>query len=357
MWRLTGPSNFIDQVVDELHGGTSAVVRVPPYFPNDFLLALKAELDRRGRVRCVRLPGDELRMESEAQITTCLFELEGIESSDPTDLASFVSSTRDTVFTCHLSDHSSWQTWWKWLNKLRLQVQQLPEYDRTSFCVTVPNSVDPIKYEVGLRPFDLESGLRELDVSHFVDDQPALAGEKRLERRVRLATIVELARFDLNLAEDLSKETLDTLIEPSKLLRKFRAQSSWMNDNCSCWVNGAKSVWYDRLESHSCYLEAHDQRQEIQRRIWKAQLTTLFPHLEQRRLEIINCAKPILPKRFESATGEVKDPELLELGELNYLMSICQAPKRLRDEVRSLAEVRNELAHLRPICMRLFDRI
>ncbi|NLM83540.1 MAG: hypothetical protein GX189_02390 [Clostridiales bacterium] len=98
---------------------------------------------------------------------------------------------------------------------------------------------------------------------------------------------------------------------------------------------------------------------EIERRIWSAQVQTLFPIIEMERIEIIKRNFAAIKKALEQEVivqynEEITNPYDVELGTLCHLMSkrgsdghyLLYIPdEALRDRIRFLHECRNLLAH------------
>ena len=357
MWHLTGPNRFLGKIVDDLHNGISTVAQIPPYYPGDVLDAIKAELDRNGRSRSEIISSECVSTENESRLTASLNEFQGLNPKDPSDVVAFATSVRDTVFFCQVNDVVQWSVWSKWIQNFRNHVQQLPEYDRPAFCIVIPDRFKTIPFDVGLRPYHWRGVIREADVGHFVDDLLNHPGESRFFRRLRLSLVIELARSDLALAAYLGEISLQALLKPIQALKNFRLASGWMNSQVPYWTNEAREEWQDRDEEHSCYLEMTNQVEAIQRRIWKSQITSMFPYLENRRLEIVSKVKPLLPRTFQSLIGESKDAESLELGELCFVLKSTRVPDAILRELRGLKAIRDELAHLRPATFDMISKL
>lgn len=118
---------------------------------------------------------------------------------------------------------------------------------------------------------------------------------------------------------------------------------------------------YPREHALSLLRDGH--REDIEHRVWLAQIQTLFPRIEMERIEIIENWRPNVERALEESPqvqfGEpVERPEDLELGLLGYCIShwkpdgdyILYLPvPEVRDRIRFLQRCRNRLAHLNPI--------
>jgi len=358
MWRLNGPGKFIQSAVDLLQHGVSCIVDTPPFFPSDLIFNVEGELNRHGRMHAFVVPAGTFDTNSQIQITKNLVDLIGLRVDDATDLNALVGQVTDYVFFYDCTDSPScWKTLRNWMVRFLRQVQQLPESERPTFFLTIPEHFAMIDNEVGLRHVSWKKLVRETDVRHYVDDIEEVSEANRLLNRVRKSIIVELGRTDLELVGYLCRFSLKEILASELLLRRFRQESSWMRENNIFWDRGAKLQWDDREEYHSCYLESTNQLSEVRRRIWKAQIVSVFPFLENRRCEIVQRIRDFLPKSFLSVTGEVKDVESLELGEIMFELNKLKRPHPITSEVRHLRAIRHELAHLRPASYELLCKI
>lgn len=92
---------------------------------------------------------------------------------------------------------------------------------------------------------------------------------------------------------------------------------------------------------------------ELEKRLWKAQVQTLFPLIEMERILIIEQyeyeMQEALDKNYvEQYRSQITNPIELELGTMCYMMSVCQLyikEKETRDRIKFLHDCRNNLAH------------
>lgn len=110
--------------------------------------------------------------------------------------------------------------------------------------------------------------------------------------------------------------------------------------------------------------DAPEQGAALGRKLWAAQIETLFPIIETRRVDIIDSIRERLEEALRKKPGSgfakpLADPDELELGEIAYLMTARDAnglrqlyvpDAALREEVRLLRDCRNLLAHRHGCC-------
>lgn len=91
--------------------------------------------------------------------------------------------------------------------------------------------------------------------------------------------------------------------------------------------------------------------QELMRRIWRAQLSSLFPWLEERRQQFIEEYRHELVIDPHLASQGIESIDELEFGvlarQLKYRLRTRGQEKRA-DELSLYARVRNDIAHRRP---------
>ena len=103
------------------------------------------------------------------------------------------------------------------------------------------------------------------------------------------------------------------------------------------------------------HLAATGNRHEIDRRIWRAQLSSLFPWIEEHRLRIIDRYRKLLRVDDHLRTLHVTEIENIELGALRYQLR-QHIPRAELEHIEALAAMRNDLAHRKPVDPYSFDR-
>lgn len=155
---------------------------------------------------------------------------------------------------------------------------------------------------------------------------PQNRGSLACELAVSLA--VELCGSDFQLIEDLCRASLEDLSDPINWLKQ-RPIKHFSN----CGPLGSSGE--------------HDTR-TLSLRVWRAQLASLFPWIEQQRLDFIetyrDCLTIDMVQRETYGVTEVTD---LELGALKYQLK-HHLDRHKHDRLSRLAGMRNNLAHRKP---------
>ena len=79
------------------------------------------------------------------------------------------------------------------------------------------------------------------------------------------------------------------------------------------WALGTSSTVEGHQEPHPALEALVD---GIERRLWHAQVTVLFPLIEEHRLRLVARLRPHLRVPFETPFGVITDPRDLEIGHL-----------------------------------------
>jgi hypothetical protein len=232
------------------------------------------------------------------------------------------------------------------------------------------------------------------DVAAYI---AGLAGQPRLSgvlEEVRTESIVELARWDLDLAERLAAAWSGELDALSSLLRECgptangrsghagkggTAAGTWNGaipngagtngagpagaglqppgPDLDLWDRRAVDGWHDRQSVTAGSLAASPEK--LSRVIWAAQARVLLPWIEERRSALLDqVTQELGPGRLAEVLGHrfsppVKPDALVEIGVLDKVVQMVIGSRNpgLRDASRRLREARNCLAHMQPLSL------
>jgi hypothetical protein len=209
------------------------------------------------------------------------------------------------------------------------------------------------------------------DVAAHIADLADRAPAQDVLADVRTESIVEVARWDLDLAEHLVMSWAGEPRDLPSLLKDWRSVST-PSVNASHHV-GAEGIqppdqvlpswdqrviegWHDQLSVTTCSLVGEPEK--LNRLIWAAQARVLLPWIEERRaalhirvIEILGTQRlgTILRERFDPP---VNGNGLVEIGVLDRVIrKALGSNTEVRDASRWLREARNRLAHMRPLSL------
>lgn len=189
---------------------------------------------------------------------------------------------------------------------------------------------------------------------------------------VRTESIVEVARWDLDLAEHLVMTWDGEPRDLPSLLKDWRSVSAPAisasrhigtegirppDPVLSSWDQRVVEYWHDRLSVTTCALAAEPEK--LSRLVWAAQARVLLPWIEERRATLhIRVTEILGAQRLASMLDGWFDPPvkangLVEIGVLDKVIRRALGTRNteLRDASRWLREARNRLAHIRPLSL------
>jgi hypothetical protein len=172
-----------------------------------------------------------------------------------------------------------------------------------------------------------------------------------LDRRLRVGLCTEIAGTDPELAVRLADLDLAALLEPHNLLRSVGLERGWMDAKEPTWEIGALDELESELVPHSAFLALHNERSEILRRIWRAQVAVVFPFIEEQRTRLIPRMAPLISVPFTSRFGEVRSLYDLEVSHLHHFARRFKMDNDTLRLLEILKRMRDRLAHLQPVAV------
>jgi hypothetical protein len=331
-WRLPSTVAFLEEVERGLALAPALVLRASPSMPDGLAPALGEFLIERGRhlMPTAALPG--------RTPASLLGELLGLEP----ELDALAQDGFDHVAFVDLRDAGAagaggLEAWTLFLGRLAAARANRPFGLAVVLLVAEEGPTVPKACEVAWG-----GRLRRSDVAVWTEvNAPLDRGEPLATLATALA--VELCGWRLDLAAGMARSRDEDLVDPLSWLAARSADAgegvSAGAERGDCMLNGMRMACPVRLHREGA-------RDELARRIWRAQLTALFPWLEERRQALIARYGDRLrldPDRY-ARTDRVEDLELAAVA--------FQLDERLpRDEaamLHALRRIRNNLAHRDP---------
>lgn len=204
--------------------------------------------------------------------------------------------------------------------------------------------------------------------AHVVGLNPGTRASDVLEE-TRLETIVDVARWDLDLGERLASAWNG---EPAELISHLRPATSWTESVArnghaadfrpplplmDAWDERAVDSWHGSPRMEAAFLAADEG--EMSRVVWAAQARVLLPWVEQRRVRLLETVIGLLgPRRFDEVLVrrlalEPSSDALIEIGVLDRAVRIGLGKTRadITEASRRLRVCRNAMAHLTPLTL------
>ncbi len=177
--------------------------------------------------------------------------------------------------------------------------------------------------------------VRRLDVALWSDMH---APGERAEPLATLASALalEVCSWRLDLVAEIVRASREDLIDPLSWLERREEQP----------IEGNRRFGSMQMACPIA-LVRRGEKAELERRIWRAQLSALFPWIEDLRQAVVARHRTRLRLNDHLRALGVSDVSEIELGALAW--QLC--PQISRDEsiqLESLARIRNSLAHRRP---------
>ncbi len=320
-WSLPGLSAWVDRVASALMDKGIALVSADAATPGRMEDAIFGGTDRLSPHDLDRLDGKPTRII--ARRISAEPKLEGL-------MAEIFTGTCVLVRFSSLPAHS-WRGWETFLS--RFAEQRMPR--ESGLHILVPDLPRDIKVsEVETFPSwrnSLTRGDRIIWAQEHLFGNRGGAGE---DLAVSLAT--EVCRRRLDLARDLARAGVDDLSDPLAWLDR-RARDPDMTP--------AGEV--GKVDSCPLALMRHGATDELRARIWRAQLTSLFPLLEVERQRFVQRFRDLLyVNNFTRGLG-VSSVDELEFGALNRQISDKLSEKDA-NRLAAMTRIRNALAHRKP---------
>jgi len=350
-WTLPGPSEFVDRIVRDLRDGVSVVVRMPAHAPAgiDDLIRREVEHDWHTlEVTCDVSPAElllsrfapELKAAAKRDVLTVLEtrRLRGV-------------AVQITVEACS----PAWHAWSEFLADISDRSRSLDGFERTVFCVVVTGEglLAIPAGNVCLTLHIWRGVVSHLDMALYVARLIRGRPGERIDLEVLGAVATWLAEWDLLLADHLINRSLEDLLEPMTVLREFANRRGWLqpmpvSDDEALWGAGGSDI-RDRVgRPHAALLALQNHADAIAARVWGAQVSVLFPLLEEQRRALIARHQNRLTVPFTTFDGRViRDVRELDLGNICYQLKNngTRPPRAFMNGLQALVDVRNYLAH------------
>lgn len=352
LWGLPGPHRFVENVADDLRGGSSVVLRFGGNRPAGLAVHLEQLAD--WSVSWMRLDANSQASPFATLRRAAAPEARATDLATPQRLVAD-DRFRNRVFWIADLTPENWPSWRRFL---------------LDFAHASRNAEAAARPPVFLLPlcgggFDV-SGLAEPAISCRTfrdvvdrDDLFIMALQSRQARRrprrvirsLLAHSVAQVAQWDHVLAEVLLDGGPEAAMQPQATLAHYAENRGWTAETPESWENGSVGGPPERPVVHSALLMVQGRERELNRRIWAAQAAVLMPLLEERRLELVERHRDHMTELpLETDFGLVETPDDMELGALVlYFSRYGQNGRRVLGPAHRLKKLRNELAHFRPL--------
>lgn len=366
-WQLPGPSRFVDRIVDDLRDGRHVVVELPEHAPPGLDAAIRARVGQEiWAWTRFRIPDRSRQGPAPAEHLFARF----VPHSGPRTLRDAAALAREECFHGHLiwleaTEADNWVAWRDFLVDYGQACRSRAFLERSLFVVPLVGAIAaeaPVE-DVCIARHRWDAAVDSLDTllytADLLRDQP-LPG---LQKRLVGAVTAGLALWDPAVSESFAREPLAAITDPLPTLRAIAEERGWaqtrLQPDGRSWQLGLTHQFDGAERVHSALLAINgSSNTELTRRIWSAQVGVLFPFIEERRHELLDRLNGVLTVPFTTSFGTViADARDLEFGHIDSQIGRLDLPvdAATRRLIAQLHDIRNQLAHLRPINLTCLD--
>jgi hypothetical protein len=379
VWRLPGPRGFIREAAREHRCGRHVAVVLPQalasetVFTDSLAVALLGELASHAAItrRVYQVHGSRSVLETFSQAL--------IFDNQPATVPDLLNhpEVSDTVAVVVAEDlcPSDRQELPQFLHRIELESHGSEPTRR--FCVItilarehLPTFGGGASSDMAMTSIWWWARVARWDVAAYVADLPQRRDLAGILEDVRTETVIETARWDLDLAEHLMAVWSGESRDLPSLLREWRLMSAPAISRrlaadalrppgmlLEHWDQRAVEGWHDSVCPAGSSLAAEPNK--LNRVVWAAQARVLLPWIEERRSDVhCKLIQMVGEPRLESALRDQFDPPiktdaLVEIGTLDRVVRTVIGSRdiELRDATRRLRDARNSLAHLQSLSL------
>ena len=349
-WTMPGPAGFVQHAVNSVEDRLCAVLAVPMGMASDLAAHFAAQC-RRAEIHFAdetvdpdRDPLDQLWQRY-------------VDSTD--SAATFVRLCQEpalageTIFVT-ASAGPACTAWLAATDGFQQEAGRIKPFERPTIVIIVegvepsllPQDTPFIKRHV----YDGWAGTRDtLAYATFLD---ARSDSSPWHSDLKAAVVAHLAQWDSRLCERLARLSLEQLLRNwSAAVEDFARdwQGAADGGDVARWEYDQCQQTGDRPVYHSAWLISQGRRREVERRVWHAQLSIVYPLLEELRQKVVEWYDAALPLPVVNGFGDqVTDPHDLELNTIKWMADtgefVMQADHRRL--LNQACRMRNLLAHL-----------
>lgn len=350
---MPGPAQFVSGIADDVRAGRNCVIVTPRTLPRGLDDAVRVAVESEPSRHCRTLDLCRGEQVVPAQVLQqWLFPGERLASPSAAMFARSEAAHHLAVWLSNPPDEAA-TAWSEFMTEYAEAARSEDAWERgvllLHFSGTALN--EPPREGVAIAVHRYEGVVGELDMTFWAAQQSTLMTGHSLERRVRVGVVAAVAGYDPGLVDLLAPLPLKTLLEPVEALRDYGA------DLASIAFRQREAGWraglVDRVDGvdvmHAAMLAHQGEcgRDEIKRRIWSGQLSTLFPYLERRRNDLVAEYSDVLRYPFVGKFRQIDGPGDMEIADLRSALR-HHMDREQRARLSVLIRMRNDLAHRRP---------
>ena len=341
-------------MVHDVREGRSVILKLPSNVPAGLARAARDSLEPMSHFRRVEVRSD-------VDPVTLLYQT--LVADEVATVRSISSLLREPDFQGWVVwldglDCDVWPQWDGFLTQFQHASGSLDPLELTALVVVLQGKVAVVQTrdDARLTTRVYDGQVSELDAQLYASIRLADRALPRLQKQMSSATIASLALWDPAVADELAAQPFSTLFDPDPILSEMRAYRDWpLTDgeetSVRSWAAGRSAKFEGAPRWHSAAIPSGAAARELRYRIWKGQVVTLLPFVEEARRQLLCQYADILEVPYVTQTGhEVTDALDLEIGHIaRQLQDDPRVEAEMRTFVSRLWKVRNRLAHLEPV--------
>jgi len=303
-WQLPGPRTFIETIIEDLREGRNVVILLPKFGPQNYGLigAVREAWREDGAIELLRVPANQTPIRTLTERYTLPLGV----VANPQAISELPDFCGRVLWVDGLED-KAWAGWKEFLTEYQHFTRNISLVRRTLFITPVTGEAarTRIQADVGLAVRRWDGVTERADMLLF-----AMYAIRRYRYSGRLAallaaTIAHTAVFDPEVVVRLAAEPPQQIISPTGILLDIARERQWDTMTPQDWALGTSSTVEGHQEPHPALEALVD---GIERRLWHAQVTVLFPLIEEHRLRLVARLRPHLRVPFETPFGVITDP-------------------------------------------------
>ena len=356
-WSLPGPAQFLKNIEDELKEGNNVIAVFPKIFKDKSTECFSLKLlDNKALTDEIDL--SDFKGSTPLSILSRLCSEKNLSSIEDINLKLkmkkfFINKINDTV----------WPDWRDLIvsHSATLKNSALRSFERPTFFLTIQGKQEMPHNDVCLRIIEWNGIVSDLDMMIYVSEFVNNRNMNEFERALTVQAISDIALWDFEIADAMIEANLKDVVEPFDLLRNINEKRKW-NGAPPCWENGQTMKYMgNQLESSVLLVSRQTKTPDIFIRLWRSQVRVLLPLIEEQRRNLISLLRKHLTVPFKYNYGSdqytINELEDLELGHIwHQTKDIKEIDIDLKECLNDLREIRNKLAHFKPLNYELIER-
>jgi len=366
-WQMPGPARFIDGVIQEMREGRNTFLLIPRHFPSGLRESIRRQVQSSMDIPWRTLDLSELDSHRPVESILRLFD-PASRIVGPVTFADMIANEKlnsGYMIWAELSSAEEWPTWKSFFQEYAHACRAVPLVQRSLFCVLLSGepAIQPPQVDICLAALKWQGVVNQMDSLLYASLQFGSKPWPAKKRQLAAYLTAFLGQWDPTLIDLLHSSDFKHLLKPHDLLHDSGISRGW--DQCDFkksshkWAEGISDHFEGMEREHAAYLALNGSSHLVTHKIWAAETTVLFPHIEEFRHQLLDAMAGRLVPPFRSVHGElVEDPRELELSDLLNLLA--NDPSLWIDSgtwgcLKAMKFARNQLAHKQPIDPELLE--